>query len=116
MDLYPTLLELSGCKQLPKQTVDGRSLVSLIHGKTKTLGRPFLAWWYPHANGHGTQPCQTILKDGWKLVHWMNRNETELYRLDDDMEERDDLAKKEPEKARELLQTLNQWVKETARK
>ena len=88
MDLYPTLLELTGCKQLPKQTVDGRSLVSLIHGKTKTLDRPFLAWWYPHANGHGTQPCQTILKDGWKLVHWMNQNETELYRLDDDVGER----------------------------
>ena len=46
----------------------------------------------------------------------MNRNETELYRLDDDMEERDDLAKKEPEKARELLERLNQWVKEPARK
>ena len=116
MDLYPTLLELTGCKQLPKQTVDGRSLVSLIHGKTKTLDRPFLAWWYPHANGHGTQPCQTILQDGWKLVHWMNQNQTELYRLDDDVGERNDLAKKEPKKTRELLETLNQWVKETARK
>ena len=116
MDLYPTLLELTGCKQLPKQTLDGRSLVPLIHGKKKTLGRPFLAWWYPHANGHGTQPCQTILKDGWKLVHWMNQNETELYRLDDDVGERNDLSKKEPQKTRELLQTLNQWVKETVRK
>jgi len=116
MDLYPTLLELTGCKQLPKQTIDGRSLVSLIHGKTKTLDRPFLAWWYPHANGHGTQPCQTILKDGWKLVHWMNQDETELYRLDDDVGERNDLSKKEPQKTRELLQTLNQWVKETGRK
>ena len=116
MDLYPTLLELTGCKQLPKQTVDGRSLVSLIHGKKKTLDRPFLAWWYPHSNGHGTQPCQTILQDGWKLVHWMNQNETELYRLDDDVGERNDLAKKEPKKTRELLETLNQWVKETAPK
>ena len=78
MALYPTLRELTGCKQLPKQTIDGRSLVPLIHGKKKTLDRPFLAWWYPHANGHGTQPCQTILQDGWKLVHWMSHNETEL--------------------------------------
>jgi len=29
--------------------------------------------------------------------------------------ERNDLAKKEPKKTRELLQTLNQWVKETGR-
>ena len=116
MDLYPTLLELTECKQLPKQTVDGRSLASLIHGKAKALDRPFLAWWYPHANGHGTQPCQAILKDGWKLVHYMQQNETELYRLDDDVGERNDLAKKEPEKARELLQALKQWVKETGPK
>jgi arylsulfatase A-like enzyme len=115
MDLYPTLLELTGCKQLPKQTIDGHSLVPLIHGEKKTLKRPFLAWWYPHS-GHGAQPCQAILKDGWKLVHWMNQNETELYRLDDDVGERNDLAKKESKKTRELLQTLNNWVKETARK
>ena len=111
----PAIDQLTGCKQLPKQTVDGRSLVPLIHGNTKTLGRPFLAWWYPHA-GHGAQPCQAILKDGWKLVHWVNQNETELYRLADDVGERNNLAKKEPKKTRELLQTLNQWVKETARK
>lgn len=107
---YPTLLELTGCRQLPKQTVDGRSLVSLIHGKTKALD-----WWYPHP-GHGAQPFHAILKDGRKLVHWMNQNEPELYRLDDDVGERKDLAKKEPKKTPELLQTLNQWVKETARK
>ena len=45
----------------------------------------------------------------------MQQNETELYRLDEDEGERNDLAKKEPGKARELLETLNQWVKDTAR-
>ena len=69
----------------------------------------------PHANGHGTQPCQAILKDGWKHVHWMNQKETELYRLDDDVGEMNDLAKKEPKKARTLLEMLNKWVKETGR-
>ena len=82
---------------------------------TASEARPFLAWWYPHANGHGTQPCQAILKDGWKLVHWMNQKETELYRLDDDVGEKNYLAKKEPKKAHELLQTLNKWVKDTGR-
>ena len=43
----------------------------------------------------------------------MEQNETELYRLDEDEGERTDVAKKEPEKARELLETLNKWVKET---
>jgi arylsulfatase A-like enzyme len=116
MDLYPTLLELTGCEQLPKQTVDGRSLVPLIRGEKKTLNRPFLAWWYPHANGHGTQPCQAILKDGWKLVHYIAQGGTELYRLDEDEGERHDLVKAQPEKTRELLETLDRWVKETGHK
>ena len=45
----------------------------------------------------------------------MNQNETELYRLDDDVGEMNDLAKKESKKARALLEILNKWVKETGR-
>ena len=41
---------------------------------------------------------------------------TSLHHLDEAVGERNDLAKKERKKARELLQTLNKWVKETARK
>jgi hypothetical protein len=41
----------------------------------------------------------------------MEQNETELFRLDDDEGERNDLARDQPEKTRELLETLNQWVK-----
>jgi hypothetical protein len=43
----------------------------------------------------------------------MEQNETELYRLDDDEGERNDLASAQPKRTRELLETLNQWVKET---
>jgi hypothetical protein len=63
--LLPTLLELTGCKRLPKQTQDGKSLASLIRGEKKTLNRPFLAWWFPHPHeGHGRQPYQLISQDG----------------------------------------------------
>ena len=112
-DLMPTLLELAGCQQLPEQTLDGQSLVPLIRGAKQSLSRPFLAWWYPHSNGHGTHPSQAILKDGWKLIHFMEENETELYNLVRDEGERNNLAKVEPERTRELLATLNEWVEET---
>jgi hypothetical protein len=55
------------------------------------------------------------LKDGWKLVHYIAQGETELYRLDEDEGERRDLVKTQPEKTRELLETLDRWVKETGR-
>ena len=69
----------------------------------------------PHANGHGTAHYQAILKDGWKLVHYINQNETELYYLDKNEGERNNLAKAEPKRARQLLATLQAWVKETRR-
>ena len=113
MDIYPTLLELTACKQLPEQTVDGLSLVPLIRGDEETLNRPFLAWWYPHSNVHGTHPSQAILKDEWKLVHYIEENETELYNLANDVGEKNNLALSEPERTREMLATLNEWVEET---
>jgi hypothetical protein len=41
------------------------------------------------------------------------QNETELYRLDWDEGERNNLAESQPERTRELLATLNEWVDET---
>ncbi len=41
------------------------------------------------------------------------QNETELYRLDWDEGERSNPPKSQPERARELLATLNAWIAET---
>jgi hypothetical protein len=43
----------------------------------------------------------------------MEENETEPYHLDKDEGERNDIAETEPERTRELLATLNEWVEET---
>ena len=102
-------------KQLPQQTQDGKSLGSLIRDEKKMLNRPFLAWWFPHPHeGHGRQLCQVIFQDGWKLIHDMEANETELYNLDIDQSEQNNRAPVEPERTREMLETLNQWVKGTS--
>ena len=69
---------------------------------------------HPH-EGHGRQPCQVISQDGWNLIHYIEANETELYNLDIDQSERNNLAQAEPERTREMLETLNQWVQRTRR-
>lgn len=66
--------------------------------------------------GHRRQATQAILKDGWKLVHFIKLNETELFNLDEDIGERNDLSKNHPEKTREMLATLNEWAEDTQRK
>jgi hypothetical protein len=44
----------------------------------------------------------------------MEANETELYNLDIDQSEQNNRAPVEPERTREMLETLNQWVKGTS--
>jgi hypothetical protein len=43
----------------------------------------------------------------------MDEKETELYRLEDDEGERNNLEETQPKRTRELLETLNQWVEDT---
>ena len=49
---------------------------------------------------------------GWSLAAAIAET---TRRLDDDEGERNDLATDQPQKTRELLETLNQWVEETRR-
>ena len=49
----------------------------------------------------------------WKLIHYIEEGETELYNLADDEGERNDLAETSPERTREMLATLNKWIEET---
>ena len=52
MDLYPTLLELTGQELQPKQHLDGQSLASAIKGEAnEDLAKRAIYWTYPHNPG-----------------------------------------------------------------
>jgi arylsulfatase A len=112
MDIYPTLLELTGLDAKPHQHLDGRSLLPLIEGKAETVKRPFLAWRKPNQRG-ASRPSAAIIKGDWKLIHYLGTESTELYNLDDDPGEANDLAASEAGKSSELLNILNKWTEET---
>ncbi|MBK1854784.1 sulfatase [Verrucomicrobiaceae bacterium 5K15] len=114
MDLFPTLLELSGQPLLPEQHLDGRSLVSALDGQPKAaLKSRALYWTYPHAHGSGHQPSHAIQKDGWKLIHFDADQSDALYHLERDIREQHDLAGKHPEKVQALREELMDWIKKT---
>ena len=48
----------------------------------------------------------------WKLIHWYEDDNTELYNLKDDLAEQNDLAGDMPGKAKELDAKLLQWLKD----
>jgi len=115
MDLYPTLLELAGLPKRPEQHLDGRSLVTAIQGTPSSeLESRFLAWHYPHRHGSGHTPSNAIRKGRWKLIHHVDPVESfELYDLENDIGEKEELSKINPDKAEELATELADWVKST---
>jgi len=114
MDLYPTLLELTGQALKPKQHLDGQSLASAIKGDSNgNLKKRALYWTYPHNHGSGHKPSHSIRKGGWKLIHFDSDDTNELYKVDSDLGEKKDLSAKNPEKVKALQKELNGWIKET---
>jgi arylsulfatase A-like enzyme len=108
-DLYPTILALTGTHVPP---TDGRNLTPLLTGLGEVeyrKDRP-LFWHYPHYNQHPqSAPVSIIRKGPWKLIEFLETDETELYHLLDDPGETNDLAEERPQEVDRLKQALLDW-------
>jgi len=107
-DFYPTLLELAGLPLKPEQHLDGVSLVPLLKGGA--FAKRDLFWHYPHYAPHGRGPSSWMRSGDWKLIHRWEDGRDELYNLAEDVGEQNELATKNPEKAKELRARLDRWL------
>jgi arylsulfatase A-like enzyme len=114
-DFYPTFLQAAGLSPMPKQAIDGKSLVPLLKGK-QSIDQPALYWHYPHYHGGGASPESAMRAGNWKLIQFYNDNHVELYNLRTDIEERHDLADVLPERTAKMLHQLNNWKRKTRAK
>jgi len=109
-DYYPTLLEMLGLPSLPKQHMDGKSFVSAIKGKAHDRGAIY--WHFPHYSNHGYQsPGGAIRLGKYKLLEYYENGTVQLFDLESDIGEQDDLARKQPKVAGKLTQMLHAWRK-----
>ncbi|MEO0333462.1 MAG: sulfatase-like hydrolase/transferase, partial [Bacteroidota bacterium] len=111
VDFYPTLLDLAGLDLKPTQHTDGVSLLPLLHGDA-IEERP-LYWHYPHYGNQGGDPSSIIRLGDWKLIHYWEDGNRELYNLKDDPQEATNVIEKNPEVAEQLGQQLEQFLQET---
>jgi arylsulfatase A-like enzyme len=108
IDLYPTLLEMTGAKRERGQVIDGESLVPLC-AQTGSLKRKSIFWHYPHYHKGGATPYSAVRQGDWRLVEFQEDGHVELYNLAQDIGEKENLAEKMPAKTRELRRTLDLW-------
>lgn len=106
MDLFPTILDVLGISLKPELHKDGLSLTGLMEGQQEEL-HDVLLWDYPHYHGSGWTPGQALRKGDWKLVYFFEKDIYELYNLESDISERNDLAQSNKEKLAELKAELS---------
>lgn len=106
-DFFPTLLELAGAPPEPDRHLDGRSLLPLLRGDAPA--ERTLYWHYPHYHGSTWAPGSAVRDGDWKLIEFLEEQAVELYRLPDDLGERQNLAAAHPEQVERLRVKLNAW-------
>lgn len=107
-DFFPTMLELAGLELQPKLHNDGESLVRLL-AESGPIERDSLYWHYPHYHGSSWAPGAAIRDGNWKLIEFYEYDTVELYNLETDIGEQNNLADAEPEKTKHLREKLRSW-------
>jgi len=113
VDLFPSLLDLLGIRT--EAAVDGVSMIPALEGAGTGKRRAF-AMRLPEDERGRPLPRQFMVRDGdTKLIHTLG-GETELYRLDRDPWERNDLAAGGGADARTrgLIRSGREWYREEA--
>jgi arylsulfatase A-like enzyme len=120
IDLYPTILEMTGVPKPRGKLLDGRSIVPLLKGR-KSLNRKALFWHFPaylQGKAEGardpyfrTRPGAAVRAGDWKLIEYFEDGALELYDLKDDISEQNNLVEVMPEKTAELHRLMLAWRK-----
>ncbi|MEJ6579297.1 MAG: arylsulfatase [Akkermansiaceae bacterium] len=104
-DISPTVRELAGAAT--QEDTDGLSLVPTLLGKGEQKKHDSFYWEFFEGGGK-----RAILQDSWKLVLFNtnkdNNPKAELYNIEKDLAEKNNLAAKHPEKVSALISQMNQ--------
>jgi uncharacterized sulfatase len=115
-DFFPTLCEAAGLRKFKPN--DGVSIVPLLRNTGKP-DREALYWHLPHYHGQGISPSGAVRKGKYKLIEWFEKSidgvhtdgAFELYDLEKDLNEQNNLARKMPQLTSELHLKLKNWQK-----
>ncbi|MBA7590462.1 N-acetylgalactosamine-6-O-sulfatase [subsurface metagenome] len=118
IDFYPTFLGIAGIKKPKNLMLDGKNILPLFSGKRKFKKREIF-WHFPaylQASNNllpgliwRTTPASVIRKGDWKLLEFYEDGHLELYNLEEDIGETNNLAAQMPGKSKTLHKKLLKW-------
>jgi arylsulfatase A-like enzyme len=105
-DHYPTILEMAGADLKPEQHVDGESYCRALAGEDYQRAPIFCNKWMARPKSTGDTRAISLIDGRWKLILWLDDELVELFDIERDIGESNNLAAAEPERTHAMLQTL----------
>jgi arylsulfatase A-like enzyme len=114
-DLFPTFCHWAGIPsgQLPKG-IEGGSIAEIVSNNgqgTMQRSRNGLYFHFPHYQSEGG-PQSSIRFENWKLIYFYETRRAELFNLETDFSERNNLATQYPQQAIAMQSQLETYLKE----
>jgi len=105
LDIFPTLLNIiDGDIKEHKYNLDGISLLDIIKSNNAKIDREAL-YFYRSYDG---QYASVLRKDNWKLIAYRDVH-YELFKVDEDISETNDVSESHPEIVKNLSKMLHDW-------
>ena len=112
-DFFPSILEFANLENSSLiQEIDGQSFVPLL--KNKEIDDKPLFWHYPNwwgPSGPGIGSYSAVRQGEWKFIYFHNTQIMELYNLEKDIFENNNLISVNNSKSEELANVLSEYLK-----
>lgn len=113
IDLMPSILEFTGVLPTNQQISDGQSMIETIIGESQSSRSEPIFWSRPpdRKSFYGIEnlPDLAVREGDWKLLCDYDGGRPELYQLEDDPEEKHNLADEHPELVKSLSEKVITW-------
>jgi len=105
LDIFPTLMSITGKDpKTLKNRLDGLSLLKLLNHSDTEINRDAL-YFYRSYDG---QYASILRDDNWKLIAYRDGH-YELFKVDEDISETNDVSVSHPKIVKNLLKMLHKW-------
>jgi arylsulfatase A-like enzyme len=110
IDYFATIIDMTGSDGT-KYRSDGISFTPLF--KKDKLPERAIYWHYPHYSNQGVEPGSAVRLGKYKLIDNFEKQRQELYDLENDISETNDISSQNPQKTKELFKLLEEWRDKT---
>jgi arylsulfatase A-like enzyme len=112
-DYFPTILAATGHDLRPEDHKDGVSFLTYLKNPAAAPSGRKLFWHYPHWGNQGGSPGTAIRDGKWKLIRWSWPARSELFDLEADPSESNDISTEHPDRAAEFEKEIDSFLRET---